>query len=195
MKMRFGMKKVPVEVTGISSNAPYQGYVVILKEKNGSMLMPIFIGVAEAHNINLLLQGIKYIRPLTYDLFHSLLDIAGAQIDEVTISDLRDNTFFAEVRLNVNSGRKRSIDARPSDAIALAIKTRAQIYVNNHVMAEAGFDARFINIRQSIGQHIEQKIKTLNQKLNHAVEQEAYEDAAKIRDLIRELEHKEVVDK
>lgn len=178
------MKRVPVEVTGISVCAPYQGYVVILKEKEGQRMLPIFIGPPEAHNISLLLQGLRYVRPLTYDLFHNLLEASDAHVEDVTVTELRDNTFFADVQLRTGSGKIRGIDARPSDAIALAIKTKAPIFVNIKVMDEAGLIGEEAAAPTDNGE----LLHDLNQKLNMAVEQEAYEDAAKIRDQIRALE-------
>ncbi|MFH0765084.1 MAG: bifunctional nuclease domain-containing protein [Calditrichota bacterium] len=181
------MKRLPVEVTGISICAPYQGYVVILKEREGLRWLPIFIGAPEAHNISLLLQGLKYVRPLTYDLFNNLLEAAGARVEAVSITDLRDNTFFAEVQILLANDRIRAIDARPSDAIALAIKTRAPIFVSSKVMDEAGLTGEEVPPSPP---DIHTQIQELNNRLNEAVEQEAYENAARIRDQIRSLEEK-----
>ncbi len=180
------MKRLPVEVTGISACAPYQGYVVVLKEKEGKRLLPIFIGAPEANNIHLLLQGLKYLRPLTYDLFHSLLEAAGAKVERITVTDLRDNTFYAEVSLRTGRDQVHEIDARPSDAIALAIKTQAPIYVMASVLDEAGLIGEETGQRQEIAE----TVRALNQQLSQAIEKEAYEEAAKIRDQIRELEEK-----
>lgn len=175
---------IPAEVTGISVCAPYHGYVVVLKEQDGKRWLPIFIGEPEAHNISLLLQGLKYIRPLTYDLFHNLLIEAEVEVVSVTVSDLRDNTFYAEVTVRLATGELRSIDARPSDAIALATKTKAPIFVNSIVLDEAGLVGEDTQIKPKI----EVKLKRLKERLHEAVKQEEYEDAARIRDQIRELE-------
>ena len=85
---------IPVDVVGISVCPPYQGYVVILKEKSGERWLPIFIGAAEAQSISLLLQGLEYSRPLTYDLFSAILDSGGVQVLSTQVTELRDNTFF-----------------------------------------------------------------------------------------------------
>ena len=178
------MVKLPVEVTGITGCAPYQGYVVILKETEGKRWLPIFIGAPEAHNISLLLQGLKYVRPLTYDLFGVLLETAGARISNITVTDLHDNTFYAEVSLAVVSGEVKTVDARPSDAIALAIKSRAPIYVNAKVMDEAGLIGEMV----SPAPDFSERLRDLNKQLQKAVETEAYEEAARLRDEIRALE-------
>lgn len=176
---------IPVDVVGISVCPPYQGYVVILKEKSGERWLPIFIGAAEAQSISLLLQGLEYSRPLTYDFFNAILDSGGVQILSTQVTELRDNTFFAIVHLKNIKGESKTIDARPSDAIALALRTRAPISVAEEVMSGAGISGEPVN-RSNI-----ELISYLNQKLKNAVEVEAYEEAAKIRDQIRDLEQKQ----
>ena len=179
------MELIPVKVTGISICSPFQGYVVILKEEEGKKWLPIFIGVHEAHNISLLLQGLKYLRPLTYDLFHNLLQESGAVVQKVTINDLRDNTFYAEVLLRVTGNAERKVDARPSDAVALAIKTKAPIFVHKHVLDEAGL----VEGEQPDPQpELNDRLEELKLQLKEVVEREAYEDAARLRDQIKTLE-------
>ncbi len=184
------MKRLPVEVSGISGCAPYQGYVVILRELNGVRLLPIFIGVFEAHNINLLLQGVKTARPLTYDFCRNLLYAAEARVVDVTVCELRENTFFAKVELEMSNGASTFIDARPSDAIALAMRMKAPIFVADSVMNEAGFTGSELPRDMPDLDDSERKLHELNQQLHVAVENEAYEDAARLRDKIRELEAK-----
>jgi bifunctional DNase/RNase len=181
------MKRVLVEVTGITGCAPYQGYVVILREHEGNRWLPIFIGALEAQNISLLLQGLKYARPLTYDLFYNLLEAASTKVENITVTELRDNTFYAEVSLRVGTRSPLGVDARPSDAIALAIKCKCPIFVSSKVMEEAGLVGEMSPAQPD---HTE-KLKELNKRLQKAVEQEAYEEAARIRDQIRALEAQE----
>jgi bifunctional DNase/RNase len=175
---------IPVDVIGISVCPPYQGYVVILKEKEGERWLPIFIGAAEAQSISFLLQGLEYARPMTYDLFASILDSGGVTIMSSTVSDLKDNTFFAVVELRTANGELKQIDARPSDAIALALKMKAPIQVMEKVMEGAAVSNEPVN-RSAV-----EEIAYLHQKLKECVETEAYEEAAKIRDHIRSLESK-----
>ncbi|MDP8205449.1 MAG: bifunctional nuclease family protein [Candidatus Electryonea clarkiae] len=175
---------IPVEVTGISISPPYKGYVVILKQTNGDQWLPIFIGEAEAHTISLLLQGLKYIRPLTYDLFSNLLDVSQAKVEKIEVTKLEENTFYASVHLETVDGIKE-IDARPSDAIALALKTKAQIFVAPSVFTEAGMRGE---IAQAEPLQPVDRLATLNKKLKKAVEEEEYEKAAEIRDEIKNIE-------
>lgn len=178
------MKKFQVEVTGITVYPPYSGYMVVLKEREGNRWLPIFIGPAEARNITILLQGQQYPRPLTFDLFHNLLEAAGARVEQVTVTELRDSTFYAEVELTIHGGVTKFIDARPSDAIALALKTRTPIYVTEAVLEEAGLVGEITPPQPDLGE----KLKELQQQLQEAIDQEAYEEAARLRDQIRALE-------
>lgn len=178
------MEMIPVEVSGISISPPYSGYVVILKEKNGDQWLPIFIGATEAHTISLLLQGLKYVRPLTYDMFHSILDAASVTIDKIEITDLKDNTFYARISMEA-AGDEHSIDARPSDALALALKTNAPIFVEREVFNTAGMRGEMAPTEEM---HGEDRLTELKKKLQQAVEEEAYEEAAQIRDQIKEIE-------
>ncbi len=177
------MNLKPVEVTGITGMSPNKGYMVILKELEGRRFLPIFIGIPEAHNISLLLQNIRHIRPLTYDLFYDLMNLAGGQIEDVTVTDLRNDTFYAEISYKVGDSVNK-VDARPSDAIALAIKSKVPIYVNSEVMNKAGWMGEVTAMPPNINEHL----KELNKRLENAVEIEAYEVAAQIRDKIREIE-------
>ena len=181
--------KINVDVIGISVCPPYQGYVVILKEHGGERWLPIFIGAAEAQAISLLLQGMDFARPLTYDLFENILMAGGVQIGGVTVTDLRDNTYYALVHMKDLNGSAKDIDARPSDAIALALKTKAKIQVAKHVMDNAAITGEPVN------QTKVDLVAQLKQKLTEAIEIEAYEEAAKIRDQIRNLEQNTEMEK
>jgi uncharacterized protein len=185
-KPPWGNKKlVPVSVTGISVCPPYQGYVVILQELGGEeRRLPIFIGVAEAQAISILLQNMEYARPLTFDLFGNMLSKLKVEVKSVTVTDLKENTFFAVVELKDDEGTVLYIDARPSDSIALALKTKAPIFVAEKVMSHAA-----LHPDQMPDSELDQ-LAELNQKLQEAVAEEAYEEAAKLRDQIKELEQK-----
>jgi hypothetical protein len=176
------VKLIPVEVIGISVCPPYQGYVVILKEKQGERWLPIFIGAAEAQSISFLLQGLEYARPMTYDLFARILEDGGVTVVSATVNDLKDNTFYAVVEMRTAQGESKYVDARPSDAIALALKTKSPIHVVEKVMDGAAVSNEPVN-RSAVEQ-----VAYLHQKLKECVECEAYEEAAKIRDHIRSLE-------
>lgn len=110
--------------------------LVVLKEKAAERYLPIWIGPAEADAIAIGMQGVDVSRPLTHDLLRSTIEHLGARISHIIVNDLRSDTFYALIMLDVN-GRRLEIDSRPSDAIALAVRARVPIYVAEHVMEQA----------------------------------------------------------
>jgi hypothetical protein len=110
--------------------------VVILKEKEGDRYLPIWIGPAEADAIAIKLQDIGVPRPLTHDLLRSVIYSLNATVAHIEVCDLKDDTFFAKIVLNSN-GNKIEIDSRPSDAIALALRTKVPIFVSESVLDRA----------------------------------------------------------
>ena len=107
--------------------------VVILKEKMAERYLPIWIGPAEADAIAVKLQGVDVPRPLTHDLLNSVIDVLGATINSIIVSDLKNDTFFAKISLGVDGG-EMEVDARPSDALALAVRAEAPIYADEAVL-------------------------------------------------------------
>ena len=128
---------VEMEVKGVSLDAIGQNPVVILVDKEGKKALPIWIGLLEANAIDKELKGITSPRPMTHDLIYSILDQAHVKVKEVKIVDLKDNTFYATLFLIINKGVVE-VDARPSDAIALALKSKAQIFVSIKILNEQG---------------------------------------------------------
>ena len=112
-------------------------YVVMLKEKTAERYLPIFIGPAEANAIAIKLRGETLPRPLTHDLLHSMIDALGASVDSIIVSDLKNDTFYAKIILNVGDGQME-VDARPSDALALAVRVEVPIYAEESVLEKAG---------------------------------------------------------
>jgi len=112
-------------------------YVVLLREKSAERYLPIFIGPAEAKAILVKLKGENVPRPMTHDLLQAIVDTLGASIDSIIVSDLRSDIFYAKIILNINGGQTE-IDARPSDALALAIRMGAPIFAEESVLDKAG---------------------------------------------------------
>ena len=193
------MHKIQCEILGLSSSPSTGGaYAILLKEREGSRRLPIIIGAFEAQAIALEIEGIRPPRPLTHDLIKNIIDNLGASVIEVIVDELRENTFFAKIILDVSS-MTNEIDARPSDAIAIAVRTQSPIYVAEAVMDTAAFipaeesEKDFIDKDEPITEK-EQKPKTkearlaaLQNKLREAINAEEYERAAKIRDDIQKL--------
>lgn len=115
-----------------SSNVP----IVILKQEDSQVFLPIWIGVFEANAIALRIEEVETPRPMTHDLLHSTLETLGTEVEKIVISDLRDNTFYALIHLSRN-GEQLQMDARPSDAIALAVRAGAPIFVSKPVLEKA----------------------------------------------------------
>ncbi len=114
----------------------YQQRVVILKVKETNRFLPIWIGSSEADSIALKLQDIPVARPLTHDLLQSTIATLGATVSRIVVSDLTDDTFFAKIVLQVN-GTSLEVDSRPSDALALAVRTEAPIFAHDEVIERA----------------------------------------------------------
>ncbi len=192
------MQKIQCEILGLSSSPSTGGaYAILLKEVNGNRRLPIIIGAFEAQAIALEIEGIKPPRPLTHDLLKQITDNLGATIVEVVIDELRENTFYAKIILEV-SALTNEVDARPSDAIALAVRAQAPIYVAENVMEVAAFipsedgdkegeEAETEERSEKIPATKEAKIAALQNKLREAIDAEEYERAAKIRDDIQRL--------
>ncbi|MFH1662851.1 MAG: bifunctional nuclease family protein [Chloroflexota bacterium] len=112
-------------------------YVVMLKEKEAERYLPIFIGPAEANAIAIKLRGETLPRPLTHDLLRNVVEVLGASVNSIKISDLMNDTFYAKIILNVEDGQIE-VDARPSDALALAVRVEVPIYAEESVLEKAG---------------------------------------------------------
>lgn len=127
---------VPVDVLGVRVEMPSNQPVVLLRDAVGSRYLPIWIGQAEASAIALAQQGVVPPRPLTHDLLVTVLTTLGAQVTAVHVTELLEGTFHARVHLTTPTG-PQELSTRPSDAIALALRTAAPVYVAAHVLDEA----------------------------------------------------------
>jgi uncharacterized protein len=110
--------------------------IVILKDKGGDRVLPIWVGIFEANAIAVQIENIETRRPMTHDLLRNVITDLDGQVDRIVVSDLKDNTFYAVIHLTVR-GERVAVDARPSDAIALALRTRSPILVEEEVIVNA----------------------------------------------------------
>jgi uncharacterized protein len=110
--------------------------IVILRDKDGQRVLPIWVGVFEANAIALQIENVTPQRPMTHDLLNNVIHDLRADIQKIVVSDLKDNTFYALIYLTI-AGEITAIDARPSDAIALALRARAPIFVEDKVIDSA----------------------------------------------------------
>lgn len=110
--------------------------IIILRDKDGQRVLPIWVGVHEANAIALQIENVATPRPMTHDLLRNVIHDLKADVLKIVVSDLKENTFYALIHLEVN-GERVAVDARPSDAIALALRTRSPIYVEDRVIDSA----------------------------------------------------------
>ncbi len=209
---------VPAEVWTVAK-AEQQGNAVLVRPLGLEVAVPIFIAPLEAQSILIGLGNVKMPRPLTHDLFLSVLESLEASVNRVEIISLKEGTFFAKLVLDA-SGSEIAIDARPSDCLALAVRVKCPIYIDESVVDEAGISVKMVEerrgeIRQeesaapAAGEeaaaapaqpHVQSEVPgaphllhaaelaALKKKLEGVLEEENYEEAARLRDRIRELE-------
>ena len=128
--------EVEMKVKSLMMDPVTQMPIVILRDPAGESILPIWVGLFEANAIALQLENISTPRPMTHDLLRSVLSTVEAQVDRIIITELKENTFYAIVRLNHN-GHLVEVDSRPSDAIALALRTDSPIFVHTSVIDKA----------------------------------------------------------
>ena len=124
---------IQMSVGGLTLDPVTKTPIVILKDTDNKLNLPIWIGLLEATAMATEIEGIKMARPMTHDLIKNILGEVGCAVDSVEITDLKENTYFALVYLTI-AGRQVIIDSRPSDAIALALRTKSPIFVSKAVL-------------------------------------------------------------
>ena len=123
-------------ISGLTIDPVTNSPIMILKEPDGDNVLPIWIGLLEATAIACELEDIKFSRPMTHDLYKNTLEEIGVKVTKIEVCDLRDNTYYARIFLSSSEG-DTSVDARPSDAIAIALRTRAPIFIHDEVIKKS----------------------------------------------------------
>ncbi len=187
------VKKIRLKILGLSYSQDQSGaYALVLAEMDGNRRIPIIIGAVEAQAIAINLEGLKPPRPLTHDLFTTVLSTFGIQITEVFIHAFEEGIFYAEMKLSGEKGNF-NIDSRTSDAIALALRCNCPIYTTEEVMGQTGILIDFNDkaeeeaLEDELDEHSvydEFTLDELNEMLEKAVQDEEYEKASVIRDEI-----------
>jgi bifunctional DNase/RNase len=185
-----------MEILGLSTSPSSGGaYALILSEANGHRRLPIIIGSFEAQAIALELENIKPPRPMTHDLLKNMVLSFNTEVKYIFVNELSEGTFYAQVVFD-RDGDLVELDARPSDAIALAVRFGSEIFVSESVLNEAGIstEPESTTLEDALSVEVEEpakkglsKLEELNQQLKKAIEEEEYEKAAKIRDTIQKL--------
>ena len=179
-----------VEVKKIEYYAPAKAYKVILSEIHGAQEFPLIVGTMEAQSIALAIEGINLPRPMTHDLICNILNEFNSKIEKVIIKNQNKGTFFAQIIIFNSNKLKVELDSRPSDAISLALRASAEIYISDNLMKNVKLEGMLIedqnnNLVKTATIKTEKKIiKNLEDALNKAIEDEEYEVAAKLRDRI-----------
>jgi hypothetical protein len=131
---------IPMEVVGVRVEMPSNQPIVLLKEVDGSRFLPIWVGAAEATAIAFAQQGVEPPRPLTHDLMRELVELLDATVTAVHMTELRDGVFYAALLIRDAQGESLTLSARPSDAIALAIRTHSNILATSELLDQVGIE-------------------------------------------------------
>ena len=200
---------VPAEVWTVAKAE--QGNAVLVRPLGLDVAVPIFIAPLEAQSILIGLGSVKMPRPLTHDLFITVLESLESSVNRVEITALKEGTYYAKLILD-SSGSEIAVDARPSDCLALAVRVKCPIYIDEAVVDEAGISVKMVEeknrelkVSDVRGEGAEEpetppvaeaaaastdssEVSALKKLLDSAIEEENYEEAARLRDRIRELE-------
>ncbi len=150
-----------MKVTGLTIDPFTSMPIIILKDKEEKQALPIWIGLIEASAIATELEHIQLSRPMTHDLLKNVLDSMNIKVSKVMVTELRDNTFYAKIVLD-NNGKESDMDARPSDAIALALRTKSPIFVEKDVIDKS----RKIDLASTEGDEKSQKLAEILENLS-----------------------------
>jgi bifunctional DNase/RNase len=170
-----------------------QGNAVLVRPVGSDTAVPIFIGQQEAQSILIGMGNVPMPRPLTHDLFLSVMQNVGTTIERIEITELKEGTFYAQLIIK-RQGQSIIIDARPSDSIALAVRDKCPIFIDEEIVEEAGIPVSTITEQVGDTQDGETgdiELENLQKELAKAVEEENYEEAARIRDLISDYQIRE----
>ena len=208
---------IRMEVSGVYNSSPQSSYPqVVLKEVDGPGHLPIIIGRFEAAAISMAQSDQKPARPISYDLAQQILLGVHSSITKVEITDLHESTYYAEIHLVDEDGGQHVLDARPSDAIALALRFDAPIYAAAQIVEEAGFqkaveippettlaadqdrepeapecEGKELRSVSAVKAEPPNELEQLRRRLEQAIAEEVYEEAARLRDEINRRENQE----
>ena len=187
-----------VDVLRISYYPPNKGYAVMLKEVEGERQVPIIVGSNEAQAIAMALEGVEMPRPMTHALMLDIIHSLDVDIKHIIISNIRKGTFFAKITMSTLTSGDVTVDSRPSDAIAIGLRSMVPIFVEEVVFDSVGLiEQPESQNKESLqeGSQImepltssEDMLDNLNEALDRAVEEEEYEVAARLRDRIKEIQ-------
>lgn len=176
------------------------GFIVFLKAVGDSRVLPIFIGANEAHSIAIAFNNQTPPRPLTHDLLKNMLGMLDVEVTKIQVTSLTENTFYGRIHLRKEGIEEMDIDARPSDAIALALRYKVPIFVHKDVYASAAIQVKETGAGEEAGSpagagepaeaqpSAHEAVERLKEKLQKALDAEHYEEAARLRDELKRLQ-------
>ena len=181
---------VPVNVNKISYHSGSRSYAVILKEIKGDRCLSVIVGSFEAQSIALAIELVETPRPLTHDLICDFILATDISLKYVSINTLNDGVFFAEIKFDFKGMEGKTLDARPSDAIAVALRMKIPIFVSKKVFDQSSVNENTLSQREhnKTRDILKISISKLKEELDIAIEKEEYELAANLRDKINKLE-------
>lgn len=178
---------IPVEVKKISFHPSSRSYAVLLKELEGERVLPVIVGSFEAQAIALAMEYVETPRPLTHDLIGAVISGVDATLKAIKITHLNEGVFYAQMEMNQTNGVQCSVDARPSDALAVGLRLKVPIFVHEDVMGEASVLQDTLDDVSKKGKQPVVSIQDVQKKLERAIEKEEYEKAAILRDKIKDM--------
>lgn len=165
-----------------------QGYAVLVKPSGHDAVIPIFVGQTEAQSILIGMGDIPMPRPNTHDLFLNGLSLTGCTVEKVEITEIKDGIYYSTVYLNNMSG-SITLDSRPSDSLAIAVRAECPIYISEEVIEDSAVSLEFITEKtEDLNSDYEKRRINLEKELEKAVKLENYEEAAVIRDKLKKLD-------
>jgi uncharacterized protein len=155
------MKEIEFKIKGLMMDPLTNSPIVVLQDTTSDTLLPIWVGIFEANAIALQIEKVDTPRPMTHDLMKGLLNQLNADVTKIVVTELKDNTFYAMIFLRVN-GKTVTVDSRPSDAIALALRTDSPIFVTDEVLAKSASTSTPLSSQRSSPEDIKQWLENLN---------------------------------
>ena len=180
---------IPVEIANVA--VLEKRFIIFLKSKDDERVLPIFIDEQQAQSIIIQINHVEIPRPLTHDLFKTVLETLEFRVARMEVSDVREDTFYARLVVE-GKGDSFDFDARPSDAICLALRFGAPMFVDEKVMEKAGIIVTKENVQETRKESQNSGVETtpleaLKEKLKQAIQEERYEEAALLRDEINKM--------
>lgn len=180
------MVKTEVNIIALTkSKTENNNFILVIEDTESKKNLPIVIGSNEAQYIGIVLENIAVKRPLTHDLIHEIFSALGARPDHVLIEAFKEGIFYASIIIKNQEGKEVNIDSRPSDAIAVALKSQVPVYVRKDLFDQAGYSSSIYSEQSDRSSFKEYTLEDLEKLLAKVLAKEDYESAIRIRETIK----------